>query len=64
MFYYIFYEKLLHFFSPFNVFHYITFRLIMASLTSLLISLWLGRYDNLGGFFYLKLFMDEIRCVD
>jgi len=43
MFYYIFYEKLLHFFSPFNVFHYITFRLIMASLTSLLISLWLGK---------------------
>ncbi len=40
MFYYIFYEKLLHFFSPFNVFHYITFRSIMASVTALIFSLW------------------------
>jgi len=40
MFYYIFYEKLLHFFSPFNVFHYITFRAIMASVTALIFSLW------------------------
>ena len=43
MLYYIFYEKLIHLFSPFNVFHYITFRLIMASLTSLFVSLWLGK---------------------
>ncbi len=43
MFYYLFYEKLIHLFSPFNVFHYITFRLIMASLTSLFVSLWLGK---------------------
>ncbi len=43
MFYYIFYQKLMHFFSPFNVFHYITFRLIMASLTSLFASLYLGK---------------------
>ncbi len=40
MFYYIFYEKLLHLFSPFNVFHYITFRSIMASVTALIFSLW------------------------
>nr|WP_156957533.1 phospho-N-acetylmuramoyl-pentapeptide-transferase [Hippea jasoniae] len=43
MLYYIFYLKLHHLFSPFNVFHYITFRMIMASLTSLFLSLWLGR---------------------
>ncbi len=40
MFYYIFYEKLVHLFSPFNVFHYITFRAIMASVTALVFSLW------------------------
>ncbi|WP_022669564.1 phospho-N-acetylmuramoyl-pentapeptide-transferase [Hippea alviniae] len=43
MFYYIFYEKLMHFFSPFNVFHYITFRMIMASITALGLSLWFGK---------------------
>ncbi|WP_025209282.1 phospho-N-acetylmuramoyl-pentapeptide-transferase [Hippea sp. KM1] len=43
MLYYIFYQKLIGLFSPFNVFHYITFRMIMASLTSLGLSLWLGR---------------------
>ncbi len=40
MFYYIFYEKLIRFFSPLNVFHYITFRSIMASVTALVFSLW------------------------
>lgn len=40
MFYYIFYQKLIYFFSPFNVFHYITFRSIMASVTALVFSLW------------------------
>ncbi|AEA34478.1 phospho-N-acetylmuramoyl-pentapeptide-transferase [Hippea maritima] len=43
MFYYIFYQKLTHIFSPFNVFHYITFRMIMASLTALGLSLWFGK---------------------
>ncbi len=40
MFYYIFYQKLYHIFSPFNVVHYITFRSIMASVTALFFSLW------------------------
>ncbi len=40
MFYYIFYQKLIHIFSPFNVVHYITFRAIMASVTALFFSLW------------------------
>ncbi len=40
MFYYIFYQKLMHIFSPFNVFHYITFRSIMASITALMFSMW------------------------
>ncbi len=42
MFYYIFYEKLMHFFTPFNVFHYITFRAIMASITGLAVSLYVA----------------------
>ncbi len=43
MFYYIFYQKLFHIFSPFNVFHYITFRSIMASVTALFFSLWFAK---------------------
>lgn len=42
MFYWLFYEKLFHFFSPFRVFQYSTFRTGMASLTAMLLSLLLG----------------------
>ena len=42
MFYWLFYEKLFHFFTPFRVFQYATFRTGMASLTALGISLALG----------------------
>jgi phospho-N-acetylmuramoyl-pentapeptide-transferase len=42
MFYWLFYEKLFHLFSPFRVFQYSTFRTAMASLTALLLSLVLG----------------------
>jgi len=44
MFYYLFYQKLVHIFSPLNVFQYITFRAIYATVTAMLISLILGKY--------------------
>jgi phospho-N-acetylmuramoyl-pentapeptide-transferase len=44
MFYYIFYKKLIYLFSPFNVFQYITFRAIYATVTALAISLILGPF--------------------
>src|SRR5215510_6578088 len=42
MFYWLFYEKLFHVYSPFRVFQYATFRTGMASLTALGLSLILG----------------------
>ncbi len=42
MFYWLFYEKLFHVFTPFRVFQYATFRTGMASLTALGLSLSLG----------------------
>jgi phospho-N-acetylmuramoyl-pentapeptide-transferase len=42
MFYWLFYEKLFHLYSPFRVFQYYTFRTAMASLTALLLSLAMG----------------------
>jgi len=42
MFYYFFFERLIDIFSPFNVFRYISFRSIYATVTALLISLLLG----------------------
>jgi phospho-N-acetylmuramoyl-pentapeptide-transferase len=42
MFYWLFYEKLFHVFTPFRVFQYATFRTGMASLTALGLSLALG----------------------
>jgi phospho-N-acetylmuramoyl-pentapeptide-transferase len=42
MFYWLFYEKLFHLFTPFRVFQYATFRTGMASLTALGLSLALG----------------------
>ncbi len=42
MFYWLFYEKLFHVFTPFRVFQYATFRTGMASLTALGISIALG----------------------
>jgi len=44
MFYKLFYEILIDYFSPFNVFKYITFRAIYASVTALLICFILGPY--------------------
>ncbi|MDR1952444.1 MAG: phospho-N-acetylmuramoyl-pentapeptide-transferase [Elusimicrobiota bacterium] len=44
MFYYLFYDVLREFFTPFNVFGYITFRAGGAVLTSLIISLAVGPY--------------------
>ncbi len=44
MFYYIFFEKLQQFFSPFRVFQYITFRAAYATITALLICLVLGPF--------------------
>lgn len=44
MFYYLFFEKLTEIFSPFRVFQYITFRAAYATVTGLLICLFLGRY--------------------
>ena len=38
MFYWLFYEKLFHVYSPFREFQYYTFRTAMASLTALLLS--------------------------
>ncbi len=42
MFYWLFYEKLFSYYTPFRVFQYSTFRTGMASLTAMLISLLLG----------------------
>jgi phospho-N-acetylmuramoyl-pentapeptide-transferase len=42
MFYWLFFEKLFHYYSPFRVFQYATFRTGMASLTALGLSLLLG----------------------
>ena len=42
MFYWLFYEKLFHFYSPFREFQYSTFRTGMAILTAMLLSLLLG----------------------
>src|SRR5208283_3236110 len=42
MFYYLFFEKLFHLYSPFRVFQYSTFRTAMASITALLLSIALG----------------------
>src|SRR5215467_13612373 len=42
MFYWLFYEKLFHLYSPLRVFQYATFRTGMASLTALGLSLVLG----------------------
>src|SRR5882762_7661965 len=42
MFYWLFYENLFHYYSPFRVFQYATFRTAMASITALLISIVLG----------------------
>jgi len=44
MFYYLFFDKLKQFFSPFNVFRYITFRAAYATITALLLCLILGPY--------------------
>ena len=42
MFYWLLYEKLFPFFHPFRVFRYLTFRTAFASLTALLIALFIG----------------------
>src|SRR5450432_3220523 len=42
MFYWLFFEKLFHYYSPFRVFQYSTFRTGMAILTAMLLSLLLG----------------------
>ncbi len=42
MFYWLFYEKLFRLYTPFRVFQYATFRISMASLTALLLSIALG----------------------
>jgi phospho-N-acetylmuramoyl-pentapeptide-transferase len=42
MFYWLFYENLFHYYSPFRVFQYTTFRTAMASITALMISVALG----------------------
>jgi phospho-N-acetylmuramoyl-pentapeptide-transferase len=42
MFYWLFFEKLFHLYSPFRVFQYSTFRTAMASITALLLSIVLG----------------------
>jgi phospho-N-acetylmuramoyl-pentapeptide-transferase len=42
MFYWLFYEKLFHLYSPFREFQYYTFRTAMASLTALVLSIVLG----------------------
>lgn len=44
MFYYLFFEKLIRFFSPFNVFRYITFRSAYSAVTALLICFVLGPF--------------------
>ena len=42
MLYYLFYEQLFPYFTPFRVFRYLTFRTAFASISALLICLWLG----------------------
>jgi phospho-N-acetylmuramoyl-pentapeptide-transferase len=42
MFYWLFYEKLFRYYSPFRLFQYSTFRTAMASITALLLSIVLG----------------------
>src|SRR5262250_1898307 len=42
MFFWLFYEKLFHLFSPFRVFQYATFRTAMSAITALLLSIALG----------------------
>src|SRR5271165_2551211 len=42
MFYWLFFEKLFHLYSPFRVFQYSTFRTAMASITALFLSIALG----------------------
>src|SRR5580698_11552864 len=42
MFYWLFYEKLFHLYTPFRIFQYSTFRTGMASLTALFLSIFLG----------------------
>src|SRR5436190_5877825 len=42
MFYWLFYEKLYHVFTPFRVFQYATFRTAFASLTALFLCILLG----------------------
>jgi phospho-N-acetylmuramoyl-pentapeptide-transferase len=42
MFYWLFFEKLFHYYSPFRVFQYSTFRTGMATLTAMLLSILLG----------------------
>jgi phospho-N-acetylmuramoyl-pentapeptide-transferase len=42
MFYWLFFEKLFHLFSPFRVFQYATFRTAMSAITALLLSIVLG----------------------
>jgi len=42
MLYWLFYEKLFHYFTPFRVFQYATFRTAFASITALLLSVALG----------------------
>src|SRR5215467_5985969 len=42
MFYWLFFEKLFHAFSPFRVFQYSTFRTAMSAISALLLSIVLG----------------------
>lgn len=52
MLYWLLYEKLFPFFHPFRIFRYLTFRTAFASLTALLITLFIGPYviQKLGEF--------------
>jgi phospho-N-acetylmuramoyl-pentapeptide-transferase len=42
--YWLLYEKLFPFFHPFRIFRYLTFRTVFASLTALMIALFIGPY--------------------
>ena len=44
MLYWLLYEKLFPFFHPFRIFRYLTFRTVIASLTALLIAMFIGPY--------------------
>ncbi len=44
MLYYLLFERLFPYFSPFRVFQYLTFRTAFASITALLICLLLGKW--------------------